>query len=347
MKKTLLNRKAGRWLGLYWLPVLLCWNGKRWGWQGLAWIPLLLCWNGIQVAAQTVPATASVGVYFTSLYDLDLANKSFNVDFWLWFNYSDSSLKPLETVEIANAKSFSYSLPDLEAKDGKIWACHKCQAVIKKEWDLRHFPFDKQRLEVRIEDAILDYSQLQYIPDSVHSNYDEGIELDEWVIKGCTIRSDNKSYHTNFGNPALDSVSTYPAVTAVFELHRNGFGLFFKLFVGIYVAYVISLIVFFMGPENPERFGLIVGALFAGVANKYIVDSLMPRTIMLTLPDKIHNLTFAYIILHLVMTVVAHRFAANQSLRRGWLTDRISFLVSLVSFFTINWILVDNALNYL
>lgn len=301
---------------------------------------------GLQAQAQAT-STASVGIFCTSLYDLDLANKSFNVDFWLWFNYADTSLRPLETVEIANAKSFSYSLPDSEEKEGKVWACHKCTAVVKKEWDLRHFPFDKQRLDIRIEDALLDRSQLQYIPDSAHSDYDTGIELDEWVIKDFGIHTDDKTYRTNFGNPELDSVSTYPAVTAYFELHRNGFGLFFKLFVGIYVAYLISLVVFFMGPENPERFGLIVGALFAGVANKYIVDSLMPRTIMLTLPDKIHNLTFSYIILHLVMTVVAHRLAAKQSGKRGWLTDRISFLVSLVSYLVINWVLVDNALNYL
>jgi hypothetical protein len=231
--------------------------------------------------------------------------------------------------------------------DGKIWACHKCRAVIKKEWDLEHFPFDKQVLDVRIEDAILDYATLRYVPDLVHTSYDKSIELDEWVIKGCSMRQDDKMYETNFGNPELGNVSIYPAVTASFELHRNGFGLFFKLFVGIYVAYLISAMVFFMGPDNPERFGLTVGAMFAGVANKYIVDSLMPRTIILTLPDKIHNVTFAFIILHLVITVVAHRLAAGQRLKAGWRVDKIAFLVSLIAYACINWILVDGALAYL
>lgn len=293
------------------------------------------------------PSSTGVGLYVTSLYDLDLASKSFNVDFWLWFNYTDSTLKPLETVEIANAKDFAYTLPDTDIEEGKIWACHKCKAVVKKEWDLRHFPFDKQMLDIRIEDAILDASALRYIPDTAHSTYDQSIELDEWVIKGFRLRSDDKTYATNFGNPNLESQSTYPAVTATFELHRNGVGLFFKLFVGIYVAYLISLVVFFMGPDNPERFGLIVGALFAGVANKYIVDSIMPRTIMLTLPDKIHNVTFAYIILHLIMTVVAHRLAAGNKLKAGWLTDRTAFMASFLSYVVINWILIQNAITYL
>ncbi len=297
--------------------------------------------------AQEVPDSALAGVYITSLYDLDLANKSFNVDFWLWFNYTNDSLKPLETVEVANAKDFVFTLPDIEDQGDKIWASHKCKALIKKEWDLRHFPFDRQVLEVRIEDAILDTTSLRYFPDFKNSTYDKSINLDEWLIKGFSIRQDDKKYATNFGNTQLDSTSVYPAITATFEIHRHGLGLFFKLFVGIFVAYLISLAVFFMGPENPERFGLIVGALFAGFANKYIVDSIMPRTVILTLPDKIHNVTFAYIILHLIVTVIAHRFAVQDRLKIGWRVDRGAFVVSLVSYILINWYLVDSALPYL
>lgn len=318
-------------------------------WLGLAILlvtaPLLHAQEQSEV--ETPPDTALVGLYVTALYDLDMAHKGFNIDFWLWFNFRKDSLKPMETVEIANAKEFSFSLPDTE-KEGELnWACHKCKALIKKDWNLRHFPFDKQSLEVRVEDAILDRTQLVYLPDVAHTNYDRTIVLDEWIIRDFYIKPDDHVYATNFGNPTLDSSSTYPAVTAVFEIHRDGMGLFFKLFVGVFVAYLISLLVFFMGPENPERFGLIVGALFAGVANKYIVDSLMPSTAMLTLPDKIHNVTFAYIILHLALTVVAHRLAVNRRMKHGWWVDRIAFLTSLASYIAINWSLVRSAVAYL
>jgi hypothetical protein len=307
-----------------------------------------LLW-GTMLPAQTALSqdTALVGVYVTSLYDLNLAEKGFNIDFWLWFNYRNDSLHPMETVEIANAKDFSFVLPDTERQAGMTWACHKCRASVKKEWDLKHFPFDRQRLDVRIEDAIVDASALCYLPDTIHSSYDHSIRLDEWIIKDFKLRRDDKRYETNFGNPSLARESTYPAVTASFEIRRDGLGLFFKLFVGVYVAYVISLMVFWMGPENQERFGLIVGALFAGVANKYIVDGLMPPTIILTLPDKIHNVTFAYIILHLIFTVIASRLAVQDRMKTGWRLDRISFAVSLASFVGINFYLVSEALNYL
>lgn len=291
------------------------------------------------------PDTISVGVFFNSVYDLNLAEQSFSADFWVWYNYTSDSLNPLESVEIANAKEFEFKMPDVEKQGNINWATHKCTAELKKEWDLRHFPFDKQKLTVIIEDAIEDINSVIYVADSVNSKYDKGIVLDGWIIKDFHIRSHHSTYETTYGNPGLTGNSTYPAVIATFELERDGSGLFFKLFMGVYVAYLISLSVFFMGPENPERFGLIVGALFAGVANKYIVDSIMPQTIMLTLPDKIHNLTFAYIIIHLVITIAAYRLSVSEKMKTGWIVDRVSFALSLLTFIIGNWILIKQALS--
>jgi len=295
-------------------------------------------------AQEETPDTVKVGVYFNSVYDLNLGEKSFTADFWIWYNYTNDSINPLGSVEVSNAKEAEFSLEDVEKVGAVNWATHKCTAVLKKDWDLRQFPFDKQVLEVHIEDAIDDISTLVYVPDSANSRYDDEIKLDGWVIKGFHLRGGQRTYKTTYGNPELQGESVYPAVVARFELERDGMGLFFKLFMGVYVAYLISLSVFFMGPENPERFGMIVGALFAGVANKYIVDSIMPQTIMLTLPDKIHNVTFAYIILHLIITVWAFRLSVKEKMREGWMLDRISFVVSLISFIAINWVLIRQAL---
>ena len=292
------------------------------------------------------PDTVKIGVFFTSIYDLNLAEKSFTADFWIWYNYTNDSINPLESVEISNAKEFEFTSADIE-KIGKInWATHKCKATIKKEWNLKNFPFDKQELRVDIEDAMYDSEQLVYIADVANSKFDKNIKLDEWQIKSFKVSQMKKVYETTYGNPELKGSSEYPGLQASFVLERDGVGLFFKLFIGIYVAYLISLSVFFMGPENPERFGMIVGALFAGVANKYIVDSLMPQTIMLTLPDKIHNLTFIYIIFHLIITVLAYRLTVKEKEKLGWRIDVTCFLLSIISFITINFYWVSEAIQH-
>ncbi len=292
------------------------------------------------------PDTVKLGVFFTSVYDLNLAEKSFTADFWIWYNYTNDSINPLESVEISNAKEFEFQSEDVEKIGNINWATHKCKATVKKEWNLQNFPFDKQELHVEIEDAIYDSEQLIYIADTANSKYDKNIRLDEWRIKKFKVEQMKKNYETTYGNPELEGSSEYPGLVASFTLERDGVGLFFKLFIGIYVAYLISLSVFFMGPENPERFGMIVGALFAGVANKYIVESLMPQTIMLTLPDKIHNLTFIYIIFHLIITVLAYRLTVKEKIKLGWRVDILCFLASIISFIGINFYWVYEAIQH-
>jgi hypothetical protein len=298
-----------------------------------------------QDEAAIVPDTVKIGVFFTSVYDLNLAEKSFTADFWIWYNYRNDSINPLESVEISNAKEFEFQSADVEKVGSINWATHKCKATVKKEWNLKNFPFDKQELRVEIEDAIYDSEQLIYVADVANSKYDKNIRLDEWHIRAFKVDQMQKTYETTYGNPELTGTSQYPGLVASFVLERDGVGLFFKLFVGIFVAYLISLSVFFMGPENPERFGMIVGALFAGVANKYIVESLMPQTIMLTLPDKIHNLTFMYIIFHLIITVFAFRLSVKEKIKLGWKVDIACFLISIISYIAINFYWVYEAIK--
>lgn len=299
-----------------------------------------------QEEAVIPPDTVKLGVFFTSVYDLNLAEKSFTADFWIWYNYTNDSINPLESVEISNAKEFEFQSPDIEKIGNINWATHKCKATIKKEWNLKNFPFDKQELHVEIEDAIYDSEQLIFVADVANSKYDKNIKLDEWNIRSFKVEQLEKIYETTYGNPELSGTSEYPGLIASFVLERDGIGLFFKLFVGIFVAYLISLSVFFMGPENPERFGMIVGALFAGVANKYIVESLMPQTIMLTLPDKVHNLTFMYIIFHLAITVYAFRLSVKEKLKLGWRVDITCFLISIISYIAINAYWVFEAIKH-
>jgi len=307
----------------------------------MGWVSSLMAQNEEKI----MPDTVKVGVFFTSIYDLNFAEKSFTADFWIWYNYRNDSINPLESIEIANAKEFEFTSADVEKVGNVNWATHKCKAELKKEWNLANFPFDKQEFHVEIEDAIYDSEQLVYLADVANSKYDKSIQLDEWKIKTFKVEETKKTYETTYGNPELNGTSSYPGIKASFVLERDGVGLFFKLFIGIYVAYLISLSVFFMGPENPERFGMIVGALFAGVANKYIVESLMPQTVMLTLPDKIHNLTFIYIIFHLVITVFAFRLSVKEKIKLGWRVDIVCFALSLISFIAINCLWVVEAIK--
>jgi len=82
--------------------------------------------------------------------------------------------------------------------------------------------------------------------------------------------------------------------------------LFMKIFIGMYIAFLISIVSFTPHPSELEpRFGLPVGGLFAAVGNKYIIDSLLPESSSFTLVDTLHALTFVAILMTLIVSAIS------------------------------------------
>src|SRR6185295_6884052 len=80
--------------------------------------------------------------------------------------------------------------------------------------------------------------------------------------------------------------------------------LFFKIFLGMYISFCISCICFYIHPDNMDsRLALSVGALFAVVGNKYIIDSSLPESNSFTLVDTLHGITLCYVFSVIASTV--------------------------------------------
>lgn len=280
--------------------------------------------------------TCQVGVFVTDVYGINLAENSFDVNFWMWMNYKNDSLVMLENAELTNAKSHSYSLATVETRDHLNYGAQKVNATIKKNWDIRNFPLDKQALWVHIESGDLDTSDLVFSADRENSILDERVLIEGWILDTMKVESGYKTYKTNYGDPWVKGSNSFASFSYVILIHRDGWGLFLKIFTGLYVAFAISLLVYFMGAENHERFGLLVGALFAGVANKYIVDSLLPETTTYTLVDKIHVVAFIFILLNLIITVITYRTDLANKKDLAKRIDRVSFWAILGIFIAFN-----------
>ena len=65
----------------------------------------------------------------------------------------------------------------------------------------------------------------------------------------------------------------------------------------MYIAFLIAYVCFYIHADAIDsRFGLTVGALFAVIGNKYIIDSSLPETTSFTLVDTLHGLTLFFIL---------------------------------------------------
>jgi len=255
------------------------------------------------------PDTVSVGSYVISVHDINFRDKEYTMRFWLWFVYDNPDFDFSNQLDITNAKSIDPPEIFLDSLDGKAWAIMKMKTTMKESWKVADFPFDEQHLQVEIENALFDNNSLVFKPDVKGSTYDKDDALDGWKIKNFKVSSQTNSYETGFGDPSPNrSLQSFSVFQIEMEMERNAWGLFLKIFIGMYIAFLISIISFTIQVSELEpRFGLPVGGLFATVGNKYIIDSILPETSAFTLVDSLHTLTFLGIFGTLVVSAIALR----------------------------------------
>ena len=304
---------------------------------------LLLC---LPFFGKTQPDTLTIGAYVTDIYDIKMDENSFSAQFWVWFTFRNGALDPLESLETPNAKEFTnpnFSRDTLPQKR-LYWYSKSYTAVFKKKWDIRRFPFDKQTMTIELEESDNDLDSIVYVIDQANTKIDTAITLPNWEITGFEFVNKPKQYNSSFGDPELGDGSAYAHAELNIYIKRRALGLFFSLFTGMYVAFFISWLVFFIHPQYVDpRFGLSVGGLFASVGNKYIVDSILPQSTAFTLVDKLHILTFSFLFVCIVMSVISLRLWNDGKEQASARFDRRAWKIILVLYVAANVLLIWSA----
>lgn len=249
--------------------------------------------------AQRGPDTVRAGVYITSIHNIDFKQKEYTIDLWLWLRYKNQKFDFDKNLEIPMAKSVnrSYLTADTTA-DSSIYMLMKLQCVMKDEWKVDNFPFDRQNLRFSIENSQFDSSALLLIADTAGQHFDKRFTLRKWSIDSILITTGNRTYETAFGDPvARVPKAVYSNYKVKMVITRNAMGIFWKLFLGMYLSFLIAYMCFSIHIDSIDsRFSLAVGALFAVVGNKYIVDSSLPESSTFTLVDTLHGITLFFIL---------------------------------------------------
>ena len=208
----------------------------------------------------------------------------------------------------------------------------KMKCTMKESWNVSDFPFDTQHLKVQIENTLFDNKSLVFKPDVKGSKFDDEEAIDGWNIINFNVSQKENKYETGFGDarPGKES-SVFSQFNVEMDLQRDAWGLFMKIFIGMYIAFLIAIISFTPHPAELEpRFGLPVGGLFAAVGNKYIIDSLLPESSSFTLVDTLHTLTFLSIFATLLTSAISLKLhdmkRPNASLRVNRIGSRLVIL---------------------
>ncbi|HSY62729.1 MAG TPA: hypothetical protein VK796_12680 [Cytophaga sp.] len=296
-------------------------------------------------ATPRTPDTVKVGSYILSLHDINFHDKEYTMRFWLWFLYNNKNFDFTNQVEVPNAKNIEKPDVLVDTINGKTWVLMKMKSVMKQSWNVNDYPFDEQNIVVSIENTMYDKNWLVYQVDSAGSSFAPTMNVDGWKIKDFHVMRGTNQYNTAFGDPRVTtSRSEYDTFNIKMTLERAAMGLFMKIFLGMYIAFFIGCISFFIDIKEVEsRFALPVGGLFAAVGNKYIIDSLLPETSDYTLVDTLHSITFLFIFFTIFLNAYCVKWYEHKKIEKAFNLNYYGSRIMIAAYILLNVFFVSMA----
>ena len=319
--------------------------------KSIALLPLLLIAGFLFAQSpEKTKDTIRLGIYVTSIHDIEFKNQEYDLNFWLWIDYKikkNSSVfnnvsELFNAIEIPQAKSVEMKFVDTVSVANHLLT--KVHCTLKDNWNIANFPFDHQKLRLSIENAIFDSTDLKIIVDTAAPFYDTSATalkynktISGWKIKSFTSKNGFDNYYTKFGENSEHYPSTYSSAKFIVEIQRDSWTIFWKMIICMYISFFIAFVSFFVPTESIEsRLSLSVGALFAVIGNKYIVESSLPESTTFTLVDSLHAITMLFVFLIIAANTLSLRFVKDGQPNISKKLDRIFTNSIIVLYIAIN-----------
>lgn len=291
--------------------------------------------------------TVRTGIYITSIHNIDFRQKEYTMDMWLWMRYKNRSLDFWNNIEVPQAKSFVRSFATIDSSGDDIYLLMKLQCVMQDSWRIANFPFDDQVLRFSVENSQFDRNVMVFVVDTSGKSFDPKFTLRGWHIDTMSISSGLRSYETAFGDIHITKPHVeYSSFKMKVNISRDALGLFWKMFLGMYLAFLAAYMCFFIHHDNIDsRFSLSVGGLFAVVGNKYIVDSALPESLSFTLVDLLHGITLLFIVFIIVANVVTLQLSKSDKGPTAEQFNRRASVGLIISYIVLNVFFIVKAMN--
>ena len=287
------------------------------------------------------PVDVQVGVYINQIPDFSMRDFVWTADLFIWFKWTGDTFDPRESFEFLDGNILLKEKIDESVEGETHYARYHVVAEIHQFFDVSRFPLNEFVITIGVLDSLHPVYQLRYVPDEQNS----GVSSRVRIIEGITITNEMGiiklyPYKTTLGDPSLpaDYQPTYSLFLYGLWLSSPGLGFYLKLFLALYISVFIAISVFFIKPVDVDpRFGLGVGALFAAVANTYIISSLLPPSGGMVMADTINAFGISVIFLTVMESILSlYLFDVKEKVALSRKLDRVSFVIFVVGFIVVN-----------
>jgi hypothetical protein len=252
----------------------------------------------------------SIGIVLVGLSNIDERQGSWDADYYLYEEWRPASGLTPQT-EIANEiERHAVQFDSTEARDGKCLRSRRIRSTLRSDFNLRSFPFDEQKLVLKVSDDQFDSTQLAYRDQPSTLGVDDVVKqlVSGWKIKeGPSFVRESRAFKWEPGAPAYDYATFSLVVRRHVSFHLT------RYFLPLLVIVAIAFAVFWIDPEDlNSQIAIGVTCVLAAIALQFAEGGTLPEVAYLTLEDRVYAICYVAIAL-----AIAESIYTNSLVRRG------------------------------
>jgi hypothetical protein len=276
----------------------------------------------IQAAyAHTNPVKCKIGIYIKTL-KVNQLDEEFTAQFYWWARVD--SINPKVDYSWVTDFEFINSSSELEIlqeitnyENGYYYSTGICEATFPFKADYHLFPYDRQILQIRLENTTYNRESVLYLPDdksdyinNLNENPIDVLNGEGIFIEKLSCSTSTKTYNTNFGDPSISLNDAYSRLTFNISIARNPNSILLKLALPLLVVLILAYLVFYIpDDEIGTASGLTVTSLLAAIAFQWTINDSLPKVNYFTLVDKIFYLVYFFIFYAMAQTIITYNLA--------------------------------------
>ena len=248
-----------------------------------------------------------VGLYLLNLGKFDIATGSFTADFYLDFQCEEKC--PPFDFEFMNGRASS--MEKIIDEDNEKF--YRIQANLNSPVNLRSFPFDRQEMQIIIEDKKSTRDTLIYVPNNEETGIDESITFTGWSLGQWTAEEREHDY--------IVYDESYSQYVLTIPIERIKINSILKTFLPVIFILLVMLTGFFLDTDKIlTRLTMAGSALVACVMFHISISNQIPPVGYLTFADKFMVLTYLIVLLSFGLNVIMLKL---QDFKKKELVDKI------------------------
>ena len=241
------------------------------------------------------PATVKVGFVISEIRDYQIQDGSFSAEYFMSFT-ADKPVPKLHPVFTNGHDTTCTALVDVET-----FRFYRCTGTFTSPVDLLDYPFDRQRLDISVEDAVYGVDTLVFVADPRRTSLDAGFRISGYSVASVGANTFKHQYPSRFDADDL-YVSRY---RFTLELDRFAQSAAFGVYVPAFIIVLISLIGLWVPAEELEvRSNAGAPMLAAAVLFHYSLIQSLPATGYLTHADKLMLGVYVSLLMNMTTTWV-------------------------------------------